>query len=103
MAGGVIVPSQRGRVGIITGANSGIGLETAVSLAGAGATVLACRNDGRAVAARAEVLRRHPSAEVELLRLALGDLGQIADAAAEATERFDRVHISVNNAGLIVR
>ncbi len=104
MPSGLIVPSLRGRVAIVTGANSGIGLECAAALAGAGATtVLACRNDERAAAARVEVLRRHPDAEVERLRLDLGDLQQIADAAAEATQRFGRVHIAVNNAGLIVR
>ena len=98
------VASQDGRVAIITGANTGIGLETAAALAAAGAkTVLACRNDERAAAARAEILRRHPTADVELLRLDLADLRQVADAAAEATERFGQIHVIVNNAGLITR
>jgi NAD(P)-dependent dehydrogenase (short-subunit alcohol dehydrogenase family) len=50
-----------------------------------------------------EILRRYPATDVELLRLDLGDLRQIADAAAEARERFGEVHICVNNAGLMVR
>ena len=98
------VPSQGGRVAIVTGANSGIGLETAAALAAAGATmVLACRNDDRARVARLEILRRHPTAQVELLRLDLSNLGQVAEAATEAKERYGQIHIVVNNAGLIVR
>lgn len=98
------VPPQHGRVAIITGANSGIGWETARSLAEAGAkTVLACRNDERGAAARGEIERRVSGADVENLHLDLGDLAQVAEAAAEATARFGRVHLCVNNAGLISR
>ena len=98
------VPSQRGRTAIVTGANSGIGLETAAMLASAGAkAVLACRNEERAAAARAEIARRHPDADVEVLRLDLGDLAQVAAAATEAKERFGPIHVCVNNAGLIER
>lgn len=98
------VPSQDGRTAIVTGANSGIGLETAARLAEAGArTLLACRSEERARAARGEILRRHPGADVEVLRLDLADLGQVAGAAAEAIARFGHVHLCVNNAGLIGR
>ena len=100
----VEVPSQAGRTAIVTGANSGIGLEVSATLAAAGArTVLACRNDQRAAVARDEILRRHPNADVELVHLDLADLVQVADAATETTERFDQIHLCVNNAGLMVR
>ena len=98
------IAPQSGRTAIVTGANTGIGLETAAAFAAAGArTVLACRNDERAEAGRTEILRRHPGTDVELLRLDLADLEQVADAAAEARERFEQVHVCVNNAGLIMR
>jgi NAD(P)-dependent dehydrogenase (short-subunit alcohol dehydrogenase family) len=101
----VTIPSLLvGRIAIVTGANTGIGLEVASALAAAGATtVLACRNDQRAASGREQILRRHPDADVELLRLDLADLVQVTDAAAEATARFGRVHLCVNNAGLMVR
>ena len=93
-----------GRVAVVTGANSGIGFEVARALASRGAkVVLACRNEQRATEARAEIVRRQPSADVELLRLDLADLSQIAEAATEATERFGSIDVCVNNAGLITR
>jgi NAD(P)-dependent dehydrogenase (short-subunit alcohol dehydrogenase family) len=55
----------------------------------------------QAEAARATIAERHPSADVELLRLDLAVQGQILDAAAEATERFDVIDILINNAGVL--
>ena len=91
-----------GRTAIVTGANTGIGFETAAHLAGAGATVvLACRNLTKATDARSAIVERHPSAAVELLQLDLAVQQQVAGAAAEATERFPAVDILVNNAGVL--
>lgn len=96
------MPSQRGRTAIVTGANSGLGLETAAALAGAGATVvLGCRSTERAGDARACILGRFPDADVAVLRLDLADQRQVADAASEAVERFGVVHLCINNAGLL--
>jgi NAD(P)-dependent dehydrogenase (short-subunit alcohol dehydrogenase family) len=96
------IPDQTGRTAIVTGANSGVGFETAAALAGAGATVvLACRNPERAEAARAAIAARHPRGVVETLRLDLANQHQIVDAAAETNDRFERVDILVNNAGVM--
>ncbi len=96
------IPELEGRTIVVTGANTGIGLETAAHLAGAGATVvLACRNLTKAEAARATIRERHPVGQVELLQLDLAVQGQIVDAAAEATERFRRIDVLINNAGVL--
>ena len=96
------IPDLGGLTAVVTGANSGIGLETAATLAGAGATtVLACRNLGKAATARELILSRHPEGVVELLQLDLADQSQIAAASEEALERFGRIDRLINNAGVM--
>ena len=59
-----------GRVVVVTGANTGIGLETAAALAGLGATVvLGCRDKSRMEAAAADIQRRHPRSVVHCFQL----------------------------------
>lgn len=90
-----------GRVCLVTGANSGVGLETARGLAQAGATVvLAVRDLGRGEAARADIARTAPGARLEVLRLDVADLDSVRASAAEFLARHDRLHVLVNNAGI---
>lgn len=97
------IGDQTGRTAIITGANTGLGLETAASLAAAGArTVLACRNLDKAAAAREEILRRGATGDVEVLNLDLSDLEAVATAADEALDRFERIDLLINNAGVMI-
>jgi retinol dehydrogenase-12 len=92
------------RTGIVTGANSGIGLETARGLAGAGLrTVLLCRNAERAEAARADIASTHPDAELHVVLCDLGLQADVRRAAAEVEDRFDRLDVLVNNAGVTLR
>lgn len=91
-----------GRVVVITGANSGIGKETAVGLARKGATtVLACRDKDKAANAADEIRRRAGAGagDVQVVALDLADLTSVAACAEELTGRFDRLHVLVNNAG----
>ena len=63
------IPDQSGRTAIVTGANSGLGLNTARELARAGArVVLACRNMDKGEAARADIASQVPGAELESRR-----------------------------------
>lgn len=97
------IPDQTGRVAVVTGATSGTGFETAKALAGRGATVvLACRNAQKADAAAKRILAAHPAARVEVQSLDLGSLQSVRAAAASIRERFSRLDLLLNNAGVMV-
>lgn len=89
---------------IITGGNSGIGLEAAVGLAKLGATVvIACRNPTKANAALSEIVQRSQGGDVSTMSLDLASFASIRGFAKEAIDRFDRIDVLLNNAGLVVR
>ncbi|WP_182451708.1 oxidoreductase [Streptacidiphilus sp. P02-A3a] len=91
------VPDQSGRIALVTGASSGIGLETAAVLARRGATVvLACRDLTRARAAAERIGGR-----TELLELDLASLESVRAAAEQARERYGRLDLLINNAGVM--
>ena len=96
------VPDQTGRVAVVTGANSGIGFETARALALRGArVVLACRNLDKANTAQARILAERPSAITQVLRLDLASLDSVAEFASAFTSAYDRLDLLINNAGLM--
>ena len=76
------VPDQSGRTVLVTGANTGIGYETARALAGKNARVLlACRSMDKGRAARDRILALHPNADIKVVQLDLGSLESIREAA----------------------
>jgi NAD(P)-dependent dehydrogenase (short-subunit alcohol dehydrogenase family) len=92
--------SMRGKVVVVTGSNVGIGLETAVGVAGLEATtVLACRNLEKAEAAAKEVRQRTWNDDVHVVPLDLADLASVKKAADDVLSRWDRLDVLVNNAG----
>jgi NAD(P)-dependent dehydrogenase (short-subunit alcohol dehydrogenase family) len=96
------IPDLSGRTALITGANSGIGWQTALELARRGARVLlAVRSRERGERALAELRGRLPGAEVETVPLDLADLDSIRSAAEELTDRLDGLDLLVNNAGVM--
>jgi len=96
------VPAQNGRVFLVTGANSGIGYETAKVLAGKGARVLmGCRSKTRAAAAIAKIREEFPQADLTYIPLDLGDLESIREAAALVGQER-RLDVLVNNAGIMM-
>ena len=96
------VPDQSGRVAVVTGANSGLGYETALVLAGRGAhVVLACRNQTKADAARDRILAIHPDAAVSVEPLDLAELSSVAAFADRMAAGHDRLDLLVNNAGIM--
>lgn len=96
-------PRLDDRHALVTGANSGLGLEVTRALAGLGARVtLACRDLEKAEAAARRVVQEVPGARVEVRRLDLADLDSVAGlAAALGEEPGARLDLLVNNAGLM--
>ncbi len=87
---------------LVTGANSGIGKETAVVLATMGADVtMTARNPDKGEEALAEVRERSANPTVELGSLDLGSLASVHEFASWFLDRHDRLDVLVNNAGLI--
>jgi len=96
------IPDQSGRTALVTGANSGLGLQTTTALAGAGATVLlGCRDQGKADAAVSQIRSKAPDATLEVVELDLGDLASVKQAAEEVSGRDGDLDLLVNNAGVM--
>ncbi|MDX2939447.1 oxidoreductase [Streptomyces ipomoeae] len=97
------IPDQSGRIAVVTGANSGIGYVAARELARRGArVVLACRSEERGAAARDRMSGEVPGADVELIRLDLGDLDSVREFVAAYERAYgDRLDLLINNAGVM--
>jgi NAD(P)-dependent dehydrogenase (short-subunit alcohol dehydrogenase family) len=96
------IPGQRGRIAVVTGANSGLGLATARELARAGArVVIACRNVEKGASAARRIESAVPDAQVEVEALDLASL----DSVRAFAERFRAEHggldLLINNAGVM--
>jgi NAD(P)-dependent dehydrogenase (short-subunit alcohol dehydrogenase family) len=96
------VPDLTGRIAVVTGANTGLGLETARVLAARGATVvLAVRNAEKGRTALATIVGAHPGANVTLLPLDVASLASVREAADRLRSDYDRIDLLVNNAGVM--
>src|SRR5262249_31383142 len=96
------VPDQTGRVAVITGANTGLGYETARALAEHGASVvLAVRNLDKGKDAAARITATSPAAPVGLQELDLTSLKSIRAAAEQLRSEHDRIDLLINNAGVM--
>jgi NAD(P)-dependent dehydrogenase (short-subunit alcohol dehydrogenase family) len=96
------IPDQTGRVAVITGANTGLGYETAAALAAKGAhVVLAVRNLDKGKDAVALISERSPNVDVALQELDLTSLESIRAAAEQLRSDYDRIDLLINNAGVM--
>lgn len=97
------IPDQTGRTAIVTGANTGIGLETARMLALKGASVvLACRNPDKGQAALDRIAAEKPKGSATLSLLDLSDLDSVAAFAKGFASKHARLDLLINNAGVMV-
>jgi NAD(P)-dependent dehydrogenase (short-subunit alcohol dehydrogenase family) len=96
------IPDQSGRTAVVTGANGGLGLETARELARKGAHVaMAVRNQQKAEEAASDIRASVPDASVELVALDLGSQASVREAAEQILREHERVGLLVNNAGVM--
>ena len=95
-------PRIDGHTAVVTGASSGLGLETARALRAKGATVImACRNLTKAADAAADLRASGPGPEPVLIELELEDLGSVAEAASAIHSATDGIDLLINNAGVM--
>ena len=96
------IPDLGGLVAVVTGANGGLGLETASVLASKGArVVMAVRDQHKAASAAERIRQETPEASLELVDLDLGSLASVRSAADRILADHDRIDILVNNAGVM--
>jgi NAD(P)-dependent dehydrogenase (short-subunit alcohol dehydrogenase family) len=96
------IPDQTGRTAVITGANTGLGYETAAALAAKGAhVVLAVRDLDKGAFAADRIVKAAPAASVAVQELDLTSLDSIRAAADELKSRHDSIDLLINNAGVM--
>lgn len=96
------IPDLHGQVAIITGANSGLGLELTRALAARGARVImACRSLDKAQQAQARLKAEIPQASLEVMQLDLTSLASVRAFATDFPARHDRLDLLFNNAGVM--
>jgi len=97
------IPDQKGRVVIVTGSSSGIGLEAARVLASKNATVIiAVRNPEKGNSAVNKIKRQHKNVNVEFMGLDLADLDSVRLFTKIFKEKFNKLDLLINNAGVMI-
>jgi NAD(P)-dependent dehydrogenase (short-subunit alcohol dehydrogenase family) len=96
------IPSLKGKIAVVTGANSGLGFHAACELARKEAQVImACRSVSRAQAALEQIRAEAPGAAVEILPLDLSSQESITCFVKAFQEKYTHLHILINNAGVM--
>jgi protochlorophyllide reductase len=96
------IPDQRGKLFVITGANSGLGYEASLALARKGAhVVMACRNLGKGETARKAVLAQIADARLDLEQLDLASLESVRSFAIRFQQQHRKLDVLLNNAGIM--
>ncbi len=97
------VPSQRGKVAIVTGANNGLGYETALGLARKDVEViLACRNLQKAEEAKVKIVREYSKARIKTMEVDLSSLRKVREFADQFQRQYKKLDLLINNAGIMM-
>ncbi|MFK7907957.1 MAG: oxidoreductase [Chitinophagales bacterium] len=97
------IPFQKGRIAIVTGANTGLGFETVLALAAKNMeVVLACRNMQKAEAAKLKILQQYSFAKVECMQIDLSSLQSVRAFAANFLKQYEALDLLINNAGIMI-
>lgn len=97
------MPSQEGKVAIITGANTGIGYHMAIGLVKKKASViLACRNLVKAEEAKQKILSSVPDADITIQELDLANLSSVEEFSHKISSSYQQIDILINNAGVMI-
>lgn len=97
------IPSQKGRIAIVTGANTGLGYETALEFAKKEIRViLACRNEKKAMQAISRIKAVVPNAELEFIPIDLMSLASVRAFATTFKQNHTRLDLLINNAGIMI-
>jgi len=96
------MPNLNGKIIVVTGANSGIGYEATKAFAKANALVImGCRNLERANEAKNKIIKEYPEAKLDIILLDLMDFDSIQNFTDSINEKYDKVDILLNNAGIM--
>ena len=96
------IPDLTGKFVVVTGANSGLGFESSQELARHGAAlVMAVRNMEKGEKAQAKIVREVPGAALDVMKLDMGSLDSVREFVHAFKEKYDRLDILLNNAGLM--
>lgn len=96
--------SMKNRICVITGANSGIGKATALGLAEMGASIIMiCRDKNRGEIARQEIIEKSGNQLIDLLLCDLSSQKSICDFVSDFKQKYQNLHVLINNAGVVLR
>ena len=97
------IESQKGKVAIVTGANSGLGKEITIGLAKLDVKVImACRNIKKAENTKLEIIKAIPAANIELMELDLNSLSSVRSFANSYCDQHQQLHFLIENAGIMI-
>ena len=97
------IPSQKGRVAIVTGSSSGIGYETARVLANKQASVIiAVRNLDKGNKALAKIRQQYPDADLKVMELDLANLAAVKNFTENFKQNYSHLDLLINNAGVMI-